>query len=95
MPFEAKRIYDRLVKASTEALAKFVTELHPAMVIVTYFDEAHELDTLFWVLLRLLSNQPEGTPMWYVFMATKSSVSYFNPIAAKSEFSVLYFGHVP
>jgi hypothetical protein len=91
---EAKRIYNRHAKAQTEALVAFVTSCHPGAVLVTYFDEADELDTLFWVLLRLLSNQDECTPMWYIFMATKSSVSYFNPIAEKSEFYVLYFEYV-
>ena len=93
MPVEASKIYKRLV-TSTRDLAEFVKKIHPSTVLVTYFDEADELGTLFWVLLRLLSNQPEHIPMWYVFMATKSSVIYFNPTAAKSEFSVLYFWHI-
>ena len=46
---------------------------------MTYFDEAHELQILFWILLRLLSHQPLATAMWYVFMGTKSSISYFSP----------------
>jgi hypothetical protein len=86
MEAKARKIYNRRANESTDNLVKFVQKHLPATVLVTYFDEADELQSLFWVLLRLLSNQPERTAMWYVFMATKSSVSYFNPITAKSEF---------
>jgi len=46
---------------------------------VTYFDEAHELGSRFWILLRLLRAQSFSTRMWYVFMETKPSISYHDP----------------
>jgi hypothetical protein len=60
-----------------------------SVLCVTYFDEADALGVLFWILLRLLSHQKVHTPMWYVFMATKSSVSYFPPKAKNCESSYL------
>ena len=62
--------------------------LHLALKHRPYFDEAHELGVLFWVILGLLSNQNDLTAMWFVFMTTTSSVTFFNPIAEKSESSV-------
>ncbi|KAF8515975.1 hypothetical protein BU17DRAFT_76734 [Hysterangium stoloniferum] len=59
--------------------AKKVTEDLPRALCVTYFDEAHESDLCFWVLLRLLQYQESSTRMWYVFMGTKSSLSYYAP----------------
>jgi hypothetical protein len=92
---QAKEIYQKHAKEATEALVKFLRTRHPQPVVVTYFDEADGLDTLFWVLLRLLSNQSEFMEMWYVFMATKASINYFNPIPANSEFCVLSSAYVP
>src|SRR5580700_5199244 len=69
----AKRCYDSYAKQATENLVKFVTALSPQKsLLVTYFDEAHELELLFWILLRLLTNQDKSVSMWYVFMCTKS-----------------------
>jgi hypothetical protein len=62
---------------------------------VTYFDEVDELDTSFWVLLRLVGKQGDWTPMWYIFMTTRPSINNFNPIPGKSEFSVLSFSCTP
>lgn len=92
---KAKTLYGHHAKEATEELDKFVREHHSGAVLVTYFDEADELDTLFWVLLRLLGSQDECTRMWYIFLATKSSVNLFNPIAENSEFSVLSFAYMP
>ena len=68
-------------RAAVEALMEFLTNLYRGEqpLCVTYFDEAHELEMRFWILLRLLSHQPRMTRMWYVFMGTKSSMSYFTP----------------
>jgi hypothetical protein len=86
----ARKIYQLHTSKATEALVKFLATIDSgeSALCVTYFDEADELGLHFWVLLRLLSNQDELTAMWYVFMTTKSSISYFNPIAEKSESSM-------
>ena len=83
----AKKIYKMYTKAATEKLIKFVAKLEPECppLCVTYFDEADGLELSFWVLLRLLSNQDKLTAMWYVFMATKSSINHFSSSSKKSE----------
>lgn len=92
---EARNIYKKHADKPTQALVKFLRACHPEAVVVTYFDEADGLDTLFWVLLRLLSCQDQFTEMWYIFMATKASINYFNPIPEDSEFCVLSSAYVP
>jgi hypothetical protein len=78
---------------AVEALLTFLASLYDKQPLcVTYFDEAHELQILFWILLRLLSHQPMTVMMWYVFLATKSSVTYFTPAAAACVSSI--FAHV-
>jgi hypothetical protein len=86
----ARKIYKLHISNATDALVKFLATIDSgeSALCVTYFDEADELGLHFWVLLRLLSNQDELTAMWYVFMATKSNVTYFNPIVEKSESSI-------
>ena len=66
---------------ATQNLMEFISGLNPESkpLCVTYFDEAHELGSHYWVILRLLSNQSPSTKMWYVFLGTKSSVSYYAP----------------
>ena len=66
---------------------RFVKNLFPETdpLCVTYFDEAHELELSFWVLLRLLQAQEPSTRMWYVFMGTKSSISYYAPTPENRE----------
>lgn len=83
----AKRYYNEYVKQPTEDLVKFVTNLSPQRppLLVTYFDEAQDLQLLFWILLRILGNQDNSTSMWYVFLGTKSSVSFFYPFPIDSE----------
>ncbi|KAF8325743.1 hypothetical protein F5887DRAFT_1289437 [Amanita rubescens] len=65
-------------RVAVEALMEFLTNLYRGEqpLCVTYFDETHELEMRFWILLRLLSHQPKMTRMWYVFVGTKS---YFTP----------------
>jgi hypothetical protein len=65
----------------------FLSSLCPPQdMAVTYFDEAHNLDILYWILLRLLHNQPQSTNMWYTFMGTKSHITYYAPRPANSQF---------
>jgi hypothetical protein len=75
------------MKAATEELADYISSLVKKSVIVTYFDEAHELKLSYWMLLRLVANQNPKTPMWYVFMGTQSSITILNPSPQKSESS--------
>ena len=77
-PF-AKRCYDSITKRSTEELMAFLSTVKGGALCVTYFDEAHELEASFWVLLRLLQNQASNIKMWYTFMGTKPSFSYYSP----------------
>jgi hypothetical protein len=78
---KSRSLYEEEALGAVEALMSFLTDLHvgPSPICVTYFDEAHNLGIRFWILLRLLSHQPLATAMWYVFMGTKSSISYFSP----------------
>jgi hypothetical protein len=77
-------------RAAVEALMEFLTNLYGGEqpLCVTYFDEAHELKMRFWILLRLLSHQPRMMRMWYVFMGTKSSISYFTPPSRDCVYSI-------
>ena len=78
-------VYDIVAKSQIiyreEALMLFLTDLHvsPLPVCVTYFDEAYELGIQFQILMHLLSHQCLVMKMWYVFMGTKLSISYFSP----------------
>lgn len=86
--------YYQCAKEAVEDLQKFLASLDNLKrpLWVTYFDEAQELGTLFWILLRLLSHQPKTVTMWYVFLGTKSSVDYFTPATANCVSSI--FAHV-
>ena len=76
---KTKQIYD-VVKQAVGELMAFITENYGKQSLcVTYFDEAHELEILFWILLRLLNHQDMEKKMWYVFMGTKLNISYFIP----------------
>jgi len=78
--------YSFYAKTATEELAAFTSSITPERpVVLTYFDEAHSLGESLWSMLRLLSKQAVTTPMWYVFMDTKSTISYFNPAPVNSE----------
>ena len=73
-------------KTATEDLVTFTSSMTPQRpVVVTYFDEARVLGESFWSMLRLLSKQEVTTSMWYVFMDTESTISYFNPAIGNSE----------
>jgi len=54
---ETSRTYYERARAAVEALQGFLASLYDTQPLcVTYFDEAHELQILFWILLRLLSS---------------------------------------
>jgi hypothetical protein len=80
-PFTTSRKYYGLsAKEATKKLVEFLSAVLPAKRIsVMYFDEAHELGFHFWIFLRLVQHQLSSTKMWYVFMGTKSSISYYAP----------------
>lgn len=65
---------------------QFIQDLFPrdAPLCLTYVDEAHELDLCFWIFLRILQSQESPMKMWYVFMGTKSSISYYAPTPENS-----------
>ena len=93
----SQRYYEG-AQVAIETLMAFLDSLYPGEqpLCVTYFDEAHELQLLFWILLRLLSHQPTTMKMWYVFMGTKSSISYFTPPPGDcipSNISLMLFSH--
>jgi len=87
---KSELLYEK-AHVAVQDLMTFLNNLHPGQypLCVTYFDEAHELGTRFWILLRLLNNQSVETMMWYVFMGTKSSISYFAPPPGMCESSCL------
>jgi hypothetical protein len=77
----AQECYSHHAEKATKVLMQFIGELFPGEnpLCVTYFDEAHELQDAFWMLLRVLQAQPSSVKVWYVFMGTKSSISYYSP----------------
>jgi hypothetical protein len=85
----AAEYYEHYVQDATKNLMECLQHLFPDKnpLCVTYFDEAHELETAFWVLLRLLGRQRPDTKMWYVFMGTKLDISYYAPNPKDSESS--------
>ena len=89
---KSRKFYEEKARGAVEALMLFLNNLHvgPSPICVTYFDEAHELGIQFWILLRLLSHQPLAAEMWYVFMGTKSSISYFSPSPRNCESPIFF-----
>jgi hypothetical protein len=77
----SKLNYEAYPKKATLDLMNFLGNLLPGEnpLCVTYFDDAHELRSSFWILLHLLQAQEPSTRMWYVFMSTKSSISDYDP----------------
>ncbi|KAF8343352.1 hypothetical protein F5887DRAFT_1212486 [Amanita rubescens] len=75
----SRKIYELHAKEAINKLTEFLSGVLPAKRIsVMYFDEAHKLDSHFWILLRFVQHQLR-TRMWYTFIATKSSTSYYGP----------------
>jgi hypothetical protein len=79
IPSFAEGCYNNITKKATEQLMDFLSIVQGDFPCVTYFDEAHELGTSFWVLLHLVQSQNPDIRMWYVFMGTKPSFSYYSP----------------
>ncbi|KAF8343175.1 uncharacterized protein EI90DRAFT_3115693 [Cantharellus anzutake] len=77
----ARSYYAKDAKKAVEDLMEFIKTLTSGSdpLCITYFDEAHELGMCFWIMLLLLQNQKDSVRMWYVFMGTKSSITYFAP----------------
>ena len=88
--------YRSHAQKATEDLVTFSSSMTPQWpIVVTYFDEARVLGESLWSMLRLLSMQKITTSMWYVFMDTKSAISYFNPDFGNSEYRDLTRPTVP
>ena len=82
----AKEYYEKYTRKATEDLTTFTSSLTPENpVVVTYFDEVHELKLSYWMLLHLLNVQDRKIPMWAVFMGTQSSIIYLSPAPKDSE----------
>ena len=83
----ARRYYEQGTMKATTDLMEFIQSLSSDKqpLCVTYFDEAHELGVSFWVMLRLLQAQDVSVGMWFVFMGTKSSISYYAPAPENCE----------
>lgn len=86
-PFAASlKIYKCSAEEATKNLGEFLSSVLPAKRIsVMYFDEAHELGLHFWIFLRLVQHQRLSMKMWYTFMGTKSSISYYAPHPSKRQ----------
>ena len=100
----AKYFYNEHIKDATTQLMNFIDTLGCGIprLCVTYFDEADELGSLFWILLRLIHFQDRSLKMWYTFMATKSSIKHFHPAPQNSTYEIstgyqflTYQQHVP
>ena len=63
----------------------FLSSIKPDALCVTYFDEAHGSNLASWVLLRLLLYQDVQIRMWYIFMGTKPSLSYYTSRPSESQ----------
>jgi hypothetical protein len=74
---------------AVEDLVNFIRSLNGVdhSLFVTYFDEASDLGALYWILLRVVGGIDETIPMWYVFMATKSMETRFEPVVQRSKSS--------
>jgi hypothetical protein len=81
----SRKVYGLFAKEATENLVKFLSDVLPKRISVMYFDEAHELGLHFWIFRRLVQHQLSSMKMWYVFMGTKSSLSYYAPPPSKRQ----------
>ena len=90
----AKLCYEQYSEKATADLVEFIQTLFPGKknnLCMTYFDNAHELGQSFWSLLHLLQF---STQMWYVFMGTKLSMTYYAPTPENCEYLLLVHGPV-
>jgi hypothetical protein len=77
--------YKTIIRDATEDLLKFLSSIESNPLCAMYFDEALELGDNYWVLLRLVHNQDSQKRMWYIFMGTKSQISYYAPTPSASQ----------
>jgi hypothetical protein len=91
---KSKTFYDQAGQA-VDNLMDFLDTIYldQQRLCVTYIDEAQELEERIWIMMRLISHQKPKLRMWYVFMGTKSSISYFNPSPKNCMSSI--FARVP
>lgn len=90
----AESCYNKHVKGHTEELMKFLNGSYPQTakpLVVSYIDEAHNLEQPYWTLLRILGYQDKFTRLWHIFMGTKSSLEFYNPPAFDCEFQYLNY----
>ena len=82
----SRKSYSLFAQEATGKLMEFLSAILPGkMISIMYFDEAHELRLHLRIFLRLVQHQLLSTKMWYVFMGTKSSISYYAPRPDKSQ----------
>ena len=87
----SRPIYRKEAEGATQDLMAFLNGLNvdTPSICVTYFDEFHDLGILFQILLRQISNQALEIGMWYVFMGTKSNISYYSPLVRNCMSSIV------
>jgi hypothetical protein len=87
----ASIVYGFRAKKAAEDLVNFLDSIgFSENPCVMYFDEADSLESILWILLRLLTNQKKSMAIWYVFISTKASFGYFNPDVRDSESSMFF-----
>lgn len=75
----ARKTYESITTKATQDLITILSDIEPEARCVMYFDEAHDLDNALLVLLRLVQYQKPWINIWYIFLETKSSISYYAP----------------
>ena len=82
----AHHYYEHRAKTATEELMRFLSDVFPEKrMTVMYFDEAQELGSLYWVILRIVAQQPSFIKMWYTFLGTKSRITDYAPPPSESQ----------
>jgi uncharacterized protein YlbG (UPF0298 family) len=94
----AESCYKKHVEKHSQELMKFLNGLYPQTkkpLVVTYIDEAHNLEQSYWTLLRIVGIQDRYTRIWYIFMGTKSSLEFYNLPIFDCEFLYLNYMAIP
>jgi hypothetical protein len=92
--FDIREFTSQLYKIHTEKATKDLSDFLSTLdtespgFCVTYFDEAHQLEAPFWVLMLVLSFQNKSIRMWCVVMGTRSSFQQYNPLTKDSELPI-------
>jgi hypothetical protein len=81
----AHGLYKSIIERPIQDLTKFLSTINGGDICLIYFDEAHELGLCFWILLRLLRSQASLTKILFVFVGTKSDISYYSPIPDRGQ----------